>query len=63
MSVIVRGMEMPDRCDVCPCCQMVMTRVMFMYFCGAMEKQMDIRQIDGRHKDCPLFEVKDWREI
>ena len=61
MSVIIRDVPMPQNCMECPCCQFVLTGYIINYKCGAMKKDVDINA-PGRHEDCPLFEVKDWRE-
>lgn len=65
-NIIVRGMEMPENCAQCDaewedenpfgetetyCCP-------FIY-----KGYTDDFRNQRRHKDCPLFEVKDWREI
>lgn len=58
MSVIVKDMEMPKNCWACPCSQAESSDIK----CGV--KDISVKQhYSDRHKDCPLFEVKDWREI
>lgn len=47
MSVLVRGMEMPNNCEECD-----------IHFCK-LWMRMTIRQrIAGKHPDCPCIEVK-----
>ena len=56
MSVIVRGMEMPKSCWDCP----------FMYdYLHCLVRHCikeKYENEDKRDKDCPLFELKDWRK-
>lgn len=64
MSVVVRGMDIPTHCQYCG----------FMRYyhengniwCNANSKLMKqgwYAEIDiKRPKDCPLFELKDWRD-
>ena len=65
MSVIVRGMEMPADCRACPFESYSSNSGQTV--CVACMKVMATayRTIEhyGRPKWCPLFEVKDWREI
>ena len=57
MSVIVRGMEMPENCLKCP----FQMHGLILEFCLA---KSDVKpKQDKRPANCPLFEVKDWREI
>lgn len=57
MSVIVRGLEMPDNCFECPCLRMDVGGVKDAFCCNVTLKI--IRECDmPRQKDCPLFEVK-----
>ena len=60
MSVIVRGMEMPKNCG---CCLLAVLRFEG-YYCAAQDERekYDFDQVESRPKDCPLFELKDWRE-
>ena len=63
MSVIVRGMEMPENCIACP--------MQYGGWCYVAPPELDERvapTVDeaaeqGRPKWCPLFETKDWKEI
>lgn len=65
MSVIIKGIPMPKNCNECPCYQDANS---FYPFCMAIERQKysDGDHLEkngkGRHKDCPLFEIKDWRD-
>lgn len=53
MSVLIKGMEMPKNCEVCP---------LNFYECAPLEKSSEeIMQYfggDSRHPDCPLIEVQ-----
>ena len=75
MSVIVRDMPMPDICQNCSCFMHGTTadNLWALQVCRAKHKEIvepkrtrDIA-IDWNHTNrpewCPLFEVKDWREI
>lgn len=52
MSILIKGMEMPKNCEVCP---------LNFYECALLEKSSEeIMQYFGgnsRHPDCPLIEV------
>jgi hypothetical protein len=52
MSVLIKGMEMPKNCEVCP---------LNFYECALLEKSSEeIMQYfggDSRHPGCPLVEV------
>lgn len=52
MSVLIKGMELPKNCEVCP---------LNFYECALLEKSSEeIMQYfggDSRHPDCPLVEV------
>ena len=65
MSVIVVGMEMPENCRECPFESYSINTGQTV--CVASMRVMAINNkpiaFDGRPKWCPLFEVKDWREI
>lgn len=62
MSVVVRGMEMPRNCMACPF-PSVGTDAYYCQ-CPTMEgKKYDFEQAESRPKDCPLFELKDWRKL
>ena len=52
MSVIVKGMEMPESCYKCP-----MANDDF-YLCGATEKYLDNNSEERRPDWCPLIEVE-----
>lgn len=64
MSVVVRGMEMPENCIKCP--------MQFGGMCYVQPTWVDEARVaptvddawkQGRPKWCPLFEVKDWRKL
>lgn len=61
MSVIVRGMEMPRDCSECPHCFITPPEIDELYelFDPADEKSYE----NGRPKWCPLFELKDWKDL
>ena len=61
MSVIVRGMEMPECCAMCPLCHRNFDGNETRLACYATKKWA--YEDSGRPEWCPLFEVKDWREI
>ena len=63
MSVIVRGMEMPENCLKCP--------MQFGGFCFVQPSWVDEARVaptvdeageQGKPSWCPLFELKDWKE-
>ena len=57
MSVVVRGMEMPENCWECKIKQYDEYEEAYVCpFSGV------VCFIIGRQDDCPLFECKDWRE-
>ena len=55
-NIIVRGMKMPKNCHVCPLVHPASVK------CRVTDKYHNWG-LPRRPKDCPLFEVKDWREI
>ena len=59
MSVIIRGLDMPNRCADCPMCY---DFDIDKYFCSALDDapEMDGKEIlaKGRKDYCPLEEVK-----
>ena len=63
-NVIVRGMEMPSECRSCPFESYISD--IGQTYCSASLKVLATAYkpipYEGRHKDCPLFECKDWRE-
>ena len=62
MSVVVRGMEMPETCRDCPC----LRTILFGYQCSVTLRTFDVisQEVwEGRAKDCPLFEIKDWKDL
>lgn len=54
MSVLVKGMEIPKCCCVCPCFNDEYC------YCQATDKELGSILIDRRHSDCPLIEVPEW---
>ena len=60
MSVIIRGLDMPNRCADCPMCY---DFDRYSYFCSALDDapEMNIEEIlaEGRKDYCPLEEVKE----
>jgi hypothetical protein len=62
MSIVVKGMKMPENCIKCP--------MQFGGWCYVAPSEIDERVaptpgeavIQGRPKWCPLFETKDWRK-
>ena len=67
-SVIVRGMEMPKTCNKCPIesLELYDSRVGFAdgyYKCAVLDKSVEDIMYHGRLPNCPLFEVKGWREL
>ena len=61
MSVVVRGMDMPENCFGC--------RFKDIGFCHAYHDHPSEAEYipdeildSGRPKWCPLFEIKDWRD-
>ena len=65
MSVIVRGMGMPKDCRECPFESYSSNSGQTV--CVAAMRVMAIAyktiKHDGRPRWCPLFKVKDWREV
>ena len=51
MSILIRGMEMPESCYRCP-----MANDDF-YLCGAIEKYLENDSEERRPDWCPLIEV------
>ena len=64
MSVVIRGMEMPEDCWTCFCLQEFYRgdTVPTEYRCGATCKMIDLNDT-GRLKDCPVFEIKKWEDV
>lgn len=64
MSIVVRGMQMPENCLKCP--------MQFGGFCFVQPEWVDEARvapspgeavIQGRPEWCPLFELKDWKDL
>ena len=56
MSVLIKGMEMPNTCKACVCSSYYDR--MDMILCDITNKQLDEKQWKSeRHPDCPLIEV------
>lgn len=51
MSVLIKGMEMPTCCCVCPCFNDEYC------YCQTADKDLGSIPIDHRHPDCPLVSV------
>lgn len=51
MSVLIKGMEMPTSCYICPCFNDE------YYDCQATGKDLCDISIDSRYSDCPLVSV------
>lgn len=62
MSVLVKGMEMPENCKKCRCSWFDFTRL----YCEADGKPWGLEvteYADGRHPNCPLIEVPPHRRL
>ena len=58
MSVIVKNMEMPEECNVCPLANYNMGTM----YCKALPpstKGYHVIRFEGKREDCPLVEVKE----
>ena len=66
MSVVVKGMEMPNECIECPCLREDRDGDFILgQQCGVTLRTFDVmsQEVWGeRADDCPLFELKNWRE-
>ena len=62
MSVIVRDMEMPESCAVCPLAHRSFDGSETRLACYA-SKRWCSDDGDERPKFCPLFEIKDWKDL
>ena len=61
MSVVIRGMEMPENCSECPCLRHDSMDGKHAYQCNVT---LGIRtHIDRKPKWCPLFEIKKWEDV
>jgi hypothetical protein len=59
MSVLIRGMTMPERCGVCPCARSVDSVDWYCWQCTATEKVLNKFDVqESRPQHCPLVEVK-----
>ena len=65
MSVVIRGMEMPENCRECPFegYHVDIGQTYCMACLKVLATAFKPIAFEGRHKDCPLFELKDWRDI
>lgn len=55
MSLIIKGMDMPENCFACPCCNPYPGTCLY---CGALNGLPGIISPDsGRLDDCPLAEI------
>ena len=69
VSVIVRGMELPTECEYCPLCRYypengnvwcnAKNRILKRKWGNPNWTHLDVKKPEW----CPLFEVKDWREV
>jgi len=58
MSILIRGMEIPEECNACPLANYNMGTM----YCKALTpspKGFHIIEFEGRREDCPLVEVKE----
>ena len=57
MSIVVRGMEMPENCRECP--------LQYDYLHCSVRHciKLTVENEDKRDKNCPLFELKDWKDL
>lgn len=68
MSVIVRDMQMPDSCGNCPLSRSVSSSIGNSIVCSQIGKvggrfNDEYEILNNRHPQCPLFEVKDWKNL
>ena len=65
MSVIVVGMEMPNECRECRFCEYHENtgRTWCKPADGILAEGYKAIEFDGRPKWCPLFELKDWKNL
>ena len=62
MSVLVKGMEMPDCCFSCPMCNVTAEEVNCAISHGSYIEYKDVDErtaLNGKPKDCPLIKVED----
>ena len=63
MSVVVRGMEMPKRCYTCPMNVSVHNKP-YEWCCNLTGDDVThTEEFVERPSWCPLFEIKDWRDV
>ena len=63
MSVVVRGMEMPKRCYTCPMNVSVHNKP-YEWCCNLTGDDVTYtEEFVKRPSWCPLFEIKDWRDV
>ena len=58
MSVIVKGMEMPEECNACPLANYNMGTM----YCKALPpspKGYHVIRFEGKREDCPLIECRE----
>lgn len=61
MSVLIKGMEMPENCFECPCCRHDSVDGIKMEQCNLTLDSFDANYFErwnSRAQNCPLFEVK-----
>ena len=64
MSIVVRGMEMPDNCEDCA----IQYDYMDCPVCGdgwysSNNQKRGFNPETERLPECPLFELKDWKDL
>ena len=60
MSILIKDMEMPDRCFACPLCDVIDSEVNCAISHGSYIEYREIAEqtaINGRSSDCPLIPV------
>ena len=61
MSVLIKGMQMPDECRMCAMCEFygVTGKTICKLTHAVLAEYYETIAFDGRHKNCPLVEVKE----
>jgi hypothetical protein len=58
MSVIIKGVSLPEKCRFCPCCgDNGLVGMQRDYFCSAIDCAPEISNLDRRLEGCPLTEL------
>ena len=69
MSIIIKNMDMPASCLRCPFIKQTrerhyVGRTVTDWHCCITKQDIEIQgELTGRREDCPLFELKDWRNL